>query len=45
MEYQGMLRSTDAFMNLHLYESEEYVQGKFKDKVGEVIILKKILFF
>ncbi|CAD7923075.1 unnamed protein product [Amoebophrya sp. A25] len=38
MEYQGMLKSTDAFMNLHLYESEEYVNGKFKDKIGEMLI-------
>ena len=36
MEYQGILRSTDAYMNLHLLEADEWVNGEFRDKIGEV---------
>lgn len=38
MEYQGMLKSTDAYMNLHLLEADEWVNGEFRDKIGEMLI-------
>ena len=38
MEYQGTLKATDGYMNLHLLESEEWVDGQFRDKLGEVLI-------
>ena len=38
LEYVGTLKSTDAYMNLHLVESEEWVKGEFRDKIGEMLI-------
>ena len=38
MEYKGFLVSTDAYMNLHLASTEEYVDGKFAGNLGEVLI-------
>mmetsp|Transcript_12905 Transcript_12905/g.20887 ORF Transcript_12905/g.20887 Transcript_12905/m.20887 type:complete len:81 (-) Transcript_12905:626-868(-) len=38
MEYKGFLVSTDAYMNLQLSGTEEYINGEFKGKIGEVLI-------
>lgn len=38
LEYVGMLKSTDDYMNIHLVEAEEWVRGEFRDKVGEMLI-------
>jgi small nuclear ribonucleoprotein F len=38
MEYQGFLLSTDAYMNMQLHESEEYIDGKFAGTLGEILI-------
>jgi small nuclear ribonucleoprotein F len=38
MEYKGFLVSTDAYMNLQLASTEEYVDGKFAGNLGEVLI-------
>ena len=38
MEYKGFLVSTDAYMNLQLAYTEEYVDGKFAGNLGEVLI-------
>mmetsp|Transcript_20664 Transcript_20664/g.58803 ORF Transcript_20664/g.58803 Transcript_20664/m.58803 type:complete len:120 (+) Transcript_20664:93-452(+) len=37
-EYQGHLVSTDAYMNVQLAGTEEYIRGEFKGKLGEVTI-------
>mmetsp|Transcript_10803 Transcript_10803/g.43550 ORF Transcript_10803/g.43550 Transcript_10803/m.43550 type:complete len:87 (-) Transcript_10803:1226-1486(-) len=38
MEYKGFLVSTDAYMNLQLASTEEYIDGKFAGNLGEVLI-------
>ncbi|KAL6784772.1 hypothetical protein ACKKBG_A03150 [Auxenochlorella protothecoides x Auxenochlorella symbiontica] len=38
MEYKGFLVSTDAYMNLQLANTEEYIDGQFTGNLGEVLI-------
>ena len=38
MEYQGILSSSDAYMNLQLDRTEEYIDGQYTGKLGEVLI-------
>ena len=38
MEYHGQLTSTDAYMNLQLQQTEEFVDGQFAGFLGEVLI-------
>eukprot|EP00523_Entomoneis_sp_CCMP467_P015785 CAMPEP_0168780934 /NCGR_PEP_ID=MMETSP0725-20121227/8377_1 /TAXON_ID=265536 /ORGANISM="Amphiprora sp., Strain CCMP467" /LENGTH=105 /DNA_ID=CAMNT_0008830797 /DNA_START=21 /DNA_END=338 /DNA_ORIENTATION=- len=38
MEYQGKLQSADAYMNLQLTETQEFLEGKFAGHLGEVLI-------
>mmetsp|Transcript_6197 Transcript_6197/g.9141 ORF Transcript_6197/g.9141 Transcript_6197/m.9141 type:complete len:90 (-) Transcript_6197:126-395(-) len=37
-EYQGELTSSDAYMNLQLVKTEEYINGQFAGTLGEVLI-------
>lgn len=37
-EYKGTLVSTDKYMNLQLLNTEEYVDGKRTEALGEVLI-------
>ena len=37
-EYQGKLASSDAYMNLELQETEEFIDGQFAGALGEVLI-------
>ena len=37
-EYQGELASSDAYMNLQLLKTEEFVNGQFAGMLGEVLI-------
>ena len=37
-EYQGQLASADAYMNLQLVRTEEYINGEFAGMLGEVLI-------
>ena len=37
-EYQGKLASSDAYMNLQLEETEEFIDGQFAGTLGEVLI-------
>ena len=36
MEYKGFLVSVDAYMNLQLASTEEYIDGNFTGNLGEV---------
>ena len=38
MEYKGYLVSVDAYMNLQLASTEEWVDGTFSSNLGEVLI-------
>jgi len=38
MEYQGTLCSSDAYMNLQLERTEEYIDGQYSGMLGEVLI-------
>ena len=38
MEYRGRLESADAYMNLQLTETEEFLEGQFAGQLGEVLI-------
>lgn len=38
MEYKGFLVSVDAYMNLQLASTEEWVDGVFSGALGEVLI-------
>ena len=38
MEYQGILVSSDAYMNLQLHQTQEYIDGQFAGELGEVLI-------
>lgn len=37
-EYQGKLESSDAYMNLQLKNTEEFIDGQFAGVLGEVLI-------
>ncbi|KAL7552909.1 hypothetical protein ACHAWF_016153, partial [Thalassiosira exigua] len=37
-EYQGKLASSDAYMNLQLTDTEEFIDGQFAGALGEVLI-------
>ena len=37
-EYQGLLESADAYMNLQLKQCEEFLDGQFAGFLGEVLI-------
>mmetsp|Transcript_32860 Transcript_32860/g.60213 ORF Transcript_32860/g.60213 Transcript_32860/m.60213 type:complete len:87 (-) Transcript_32860:1810-2070(-) len=37
-EYQGKLTSCDAYMNLQLEDTEEFIDGTFAGALGEVLI-------
>jgi len=38
MEYEGILTSTDAYMNLQLDGTKEFIDGEFAGELGEVLI-------
>merc|ERR1712010_428071 len=38
MEYKGFLVAVDAYMNLQLASTEEYIEGNFTGNLGEVLI-------
>ncbi|GMH35811.1 hypothetical protein BSKO_03679 [Bryopsis sp. KO-2023] len=38
MEYKGYLVSVDAYMNLQLANTEEFINGEFAGNLGEVLI-------
>mmetsp|Transcript_9778 Transcript_9778/g.29415 ORF Transcript_9778/g.29415 Transcript_9778/m.29415 type:complete len:86 (-) Transcript_9778:224-481(-) len=38
MEYKGYLVSVDAYMNLQLASTEEYIDGELTGNLGEVLI-------
>jgi len=38
MEYQGVLESSDAYMNIQLQKTEEYINGELAGRLGEVLI-------
>jgi small nuclear ribonucleoprotein F len=38
MEYEGKLASSDAYMNLQLLKTEEYVDGQLAGQLGETLI-------
>jgi small nuclear ribonucleoprotein F len=38
MEYQGRLASSDAYMNLQLHQTEEFIDGELAGFLGEVLI-------
>jgi len=38
MEYKGLLKSTDGYMNIQLLNSEEWSDGNFRGNLGEVLI-------
>jgi small nuclear ribonucleoprotein F len=38
MEYKGFLVSVDAYMNLQLADTEEYIDGNCTGNLGEVLI-------
>ena len=38
MEYQGKLASSDAYMNLQLEKTEEFMDGQHAGYLGEVLI-------
>ena len=38
MEYKGFLVSVDAYMNLQLANTEEYIDGQCTGNLGEVLI-------
>ncbi|CAL1264837.1 unnamed protein product [Larinioides sclopetarius] len=38
MEYKGFLVSVDGYMNLELANTEEYIDGKNRGNLGEVLI-------
>jgi len=38
MEYVGTLTSSDAYMNLQLESTKEYIGGNFAGELGEVLI-------
>lgn len=38
LELKGLLKSVDAYMNFQLLECEEWNEGSFKGKLGEVLV-------
>jgi len=38
MEYSGKLESADAYMNLQLTGTEEFIDGQFAGFLGEVLV-------
>lgn len=38
MEYQGKLASSDAYMNIQLLNTEEYIDGELAGFLGEVLV-------
>jgi small nuclear ribonucleoprotein F len=38
MEYRGTLISVDSYMNFQLGNSEEFIDGQFAGKLGEILI-------
>ena len=38
MEYQGILNSSDSYMNLYLERTEEIIDGQFAGFLGDVLI-------
>jgi len=38
MEYRGFLVSVDSYMNLQLASTEEWIDSKFAENLGEVLI-------
>jgi len=38
MEYKGFLVSVDSYMNIHLANTEEFVDNTFSGNLGEVLI-------
>ena len=38
LEYTGFLKSVDPYMNVQLCNTEEWVDGEFAGKLGEVLI-------
>mmetsp|Transcript_14427 Transcript_14427/g.21344 ORF Transcript_14427/g.21344 Transcript_14427/m.21344 type:complete len:91 (-) Transcript_14427:436-708(-) len=38
MEYEGTLASSDAYMNLQLQDTKEFIDGNFAGSLGEVLI-------
>ena len=38
LELKGILKSVDAYMNFQLLECEEWNEGTFKGKLGEVLV-------
>lgn len=38
MEYKGYLVSVDGYMNLQLANTEEYIEGKNRGNLGEVLL-------
>jgi small nuclear ribonucleoprotein F len=38
MEYKGTLSSSDAYMNLLLDQTEEFINGQFAGFLGQVLI-------
>lgn len=38
MEYKGILKSRDQYMNFLLSNAEEWINGKKKGDIGEVLI-------
>lgn len=38
MEYKGILKSTDTYMNFCMTEAEEWMNGDYKEKLGEILI-------
>ena len=38
VEYRGILACLDAFMNIALEQTEEYVQGQLKNKYGDCFL-------
>ena len=37
-EYKGYLVSVDAYMNLQLAQTKEFIDGNFTKKLGEVLV-------
>lgn len=38
MEYKGVLKSVDGYMNLQLLDTEEFIDGQRAGELGEVLI-------
>ncbi|EKX40239.1 hypothetical protein GUITHDRAFT_43352, partial [Guillardia theta CCMP2712] len=38
MEYKGVLKSTDNYMNIQLENTQEFIEDQFQGDLGEVLI-------